>query len=330
MGHKLFSKIIMHDDAEKPDNDFDLYRELIHRYLLFLFFVFLFYSIFIILFFGDMITSVFLIIITAFWLLLISIKGRIGSSPQILKRMAIVIFIILTFIVSFFYIYTWKNAGLEYFYFSLLFALPFFFNYKQDYYSILSIVLIIAVNFIGCFYLDLDFLPKSKFIMAHEFKIIQLITIIFTISNFLMDIFFISQKDQLIYRLIRETEIKNSTIGDLVKANNELMKQQIIINNLSDDNIAEIIELAEGGSPFFLEKFQIYFPDFIPSILKINPVLITSELHLCALMRLNFDTKKIASCTNNSVRAIESRKYRIRKKLNIPSDININNFILKI
>lgn len=276
-----------------------------------------------------MIVSTVLIGITISFILLIFIEDK-TVRVWLLKKSIITVFIILTFLVSFFYIYTWKKAGVEYFYFSLLFALPFYFNYKEDYYSILFIVLFIALNFIGCLFLDLDFLPKSKFIKYDDFKIIQLLNILFSIITFLMDIFFISQKDKLIYGLMKETESKDSTIEDLVKTNNELMKQQIIINNLTEDNIAEILDLAENDSPLFLDRFQIYFPDFIPNILNINSGLISSELYICALMRLNFDTKKIALCMNTSVRAVESRKYRIRKKLNIPSDININNFILKV
>lgn len=330
MLHKIFSKIIS-SEIESFYNDFDRnYLELINRYLLFLSFLFLFYSVFIIFFFKDMIVSTVLIGITVFFILLIFIEGKTVRFRWLLKKAIITVFIILTFLVSFFYIYTWRKAGVEYFYFSLLFALPFFFNYKEDYYSILFIVLFIAINFIGCLFLDLDSLPKSKFIKYDDFKIIQLLNILFSITTFLIDIFFISQKDKLIYGLMKETESKDSTIEDLVKTNNELMKQQIIINNLTEDNIAEILDLAENDSPLFLDRFQIYFPDFVPNILKINSSLINSEIHICALMRLNFDTKKIALCTNSSVRAVESRKYRIRKKLNIPSDININNFILRI
>ncbi|WP_048501300.1 helix-turn-helix transcriptional regulator [Chryseobacterium sp. BLS98] len=322
---------IMNSENEVFDNDFDQnYAKLINRYLIFLFLLFLFYSVFIILFFGDAVISVFLIMITFFWCVLISVEGKISRYRKILKNTIIIVFIILTFIVSFFYVYTSRDAGVEYFYFSILFALPFFFNYKKDYYSILFIVAIIALNFIGCLFFELNFLPRSKYIMNADFKTIRLLNIIFSFTTFLIDISFIHQKDKLINGLMKETEIKDSTIEDLLKTNNELMKQQIINNNLSEDNIAEILELAETDSPLFLEKFQTYFPDFIPSLLKINSGLISSEIHICALMRLNFDTKKIALCTNSSVRAIESRKYRIRKKLDIPSDININNFILKI
>lgn len=322
---------MINNKAEERGNDFEsTYFSLINRYLLFLFFVFLFYSIFIISFFGDIIISTFLTVITFFWLFLMAIKGKKERFRQKLKVIIIFVFVLLTFIVSFFHIYTFKNAGVEYFYFSLLFALPFFLQYKDDYIAFLFIIFMISANFIACLYFDFDFLPRSVFFEEGDFKTVKLLNILFSVTTFMMDIVFVSQKDVLIYGLIEDKKMKDSTIEDLVKTNHELMKQQMIINHLTEENIQEIFKLAESNSPVFFEKFQVYFPHFVPSILEITPNLIHSELYFCALMKLNFDTKKIAQCTNNSIRAVESKKYRIRKKLNISSELNINSFILKI
>lgn len=330
MIYKFFLKLI-NDETEKMDDDLESrHLHLVNRYLLFLFFLFLFYSVFIIAFFGDVVISTFLIVITFFWLFLMSVKGKTKRFKSALKPTTMLVFISLTFIVSFFHIYTFKNAGVEYFYFSLLFAIPFYFNYKKDSLLVLSLVFIISLNFICCLYFDFDFLPKSQFFEEGDFKVVKMLNVLFSIMTFLIDIVFVTQKDGLISGLIEDTKIKASTIEDLVKSNKELMKQQMLINHLTEDNIKEIFNLAENNSPIFFEKLQIYFPHFIPSILEINPNLIHSELYFCGLMKLDFDTKKIAQCTNNSIRAVESKKYRIRKKLNISSEININSFILKL
>lgn len=322
---------MINDETEKMDDDFESnYLNLINRYLLLLFLIFLFYSIFIIIFFGDMLTSTFLTVITFFWLFLMAIKGKTRRFGNMLKTVITSVFVSVTFIVSFFHIYTYKNAGVEYFYFCLLFAVPFFLNYKKDAFSIFFIAFIICINFIGCLYFDFDFLPKSQFLKKGDFPTIRLWNILFSIASFLMDIVFITQKDELIHGLITDRKVKDSTIKDLVKTNTELMKHQMLINHLSEENIQEILSLAENNSPMFFDKFQVFFPYFIPDILKINPNLIHSELYFCALMKLDFDTKKIAQCTNISIRAVESKKYRIRKKLNISSEININSFLIKI
>nr|WP_314493807.1 Two component regulator three Y domain-containing protein [uncultured Chryseobacterium sp.] len=257
-------------------------------------------------------------------------KNQLRRFNRALKLIVMGMYILLILTVSFFHIYTHRNGGVDYFYFSLLFAIPFFFNDRKDYPSIFLIVFTITLSFTACIYFSFDFLPKSRFLDYEDYKVIKLLNILFTVITFLIDIILVSQKDGLIHRLVKDTVIKNSTIEDLLKANNDMVTQQIINNNLTEQNITDILELAETNSPLFLEKFQSCFPDFTPSVLIINPKLIYSEIHLCALMRLNFDTKKIALITKSSVRAIESRKYRIRKKLHISPEVNINNFILKI
>jgi len=322
---------MLNGESDKMEANADRnYLNIINRYLFSLFFIFLFYSVFIIAFFGDMLISIFLTSITFFWLLLMAIKGKTRRFKKILKPFIILVFVLLTFIVSFFYIYTYKSGGVEYFYFCLLFAVPFFLNYKKDPFCIIFITLIISMNFIACLYYDFNFLPRSRFLEKDDFKTLKLLNILFSIAYFFMDIVFITQKDALIHGLISDKKEKDSTIKDLVKTNTELMKHQMLINHLSEENIQEILSLAENNSPMFFEKFQVFFPHFIPEILRINPNLIHSELYFCALMKLDFDTKKIAQCTKNSIRAVESKKHRIRKKLNISSEININSFLIKI
>lgn len=327
---KNFFRIISNEAEELYDEDERNYLNLINKYLLFLFLLFLFYSVFIIIFFGDAVISTFLTVITLFWFFLMAVKGKTNRYRKALKTSFIFVFTLLVFIVSFFHIYTFKNAGVEYFYFSLLFAIPFFFNYKEDFISVLILAFIISANCIACLYFDFDFLPKSTFFEAGDFKTIKLLNILFSIASFLMDISFITQKDDLIFGLMEDTRMKDSTIEDLQKTNTGLLKQQMLINHLTEENIREIYSLAQTNSPLFFDKFQIFFPHFIPAVLSKNPNLIHSELYFCALMKIDFDTKKIAQCTNSSIRAVESKKYRIRKKLNIPSDMNINSFILKI
>jgi uncharacterized protein YqfB (UPF0267 family) len=90
------------------------------------------------------------------------------------------------------------------------------------------------------------------------------------------------------------------------------------------EELKEIVQLAVNNNPAFLIKFNDFDPDFSQKLLKIAPHLVASEIELCILLRLNFETKEIARHTKASVRAIEGKKYRVRKKLNIPSDQDIN------
>jgi hypothetical protein len=87
-----------------------------------------------------------------------------------------------------------------------------------------------------------------------------------------MDIVFITQKDELIHGLITDKKEKDSTIKDLVKTNRTDEASDADQSSFRR-KYSEILNLAENNSPMFFEKFQVFFPHFIPDILKINPTL---------------------------------------------------------
>ena len=97
--------------------------------------------------------------------------------------------------------------------------------------------------------------------------------------------------------------------------------ENTMINNKAEENINFSIDdfllLAYQNNGTFLAMFQEYFMDFKEKLLLVNPAINDSDLELCAFIKLNFDTKKISTILNISVRATESKKYRLRKKLSI-------------
>jgi len=84
-------------------------------------------------------------------------------------------------------------------------------------------------------------------------------------------------------------------------------------------------QYAKKGSPIFFNEFVKAFPNFTKKLLSQAPTLVLKEIELCAYSRLHFGTQEIALYTRLSVRAIESRKYRIRKKLQLKKG---DNFLL--
>ena len=45
---------------------------------------------------------------------------------------------------------------------------------------------------------------------------------------------------------------------------------------------------------------------------------------------MNLSTKEIASLLNISVRAVEIRRYRLRKKLELSAEMNLVDFLLRL
>lgn len=92
------------------------------------------------------------------------------------------------------------------------------------------------------------------------------------------------------------------------------------MKNLVED---EILRLAKENSPRLLSKFKVLYPDFLEKLDMIKPNLQNSELSFCIYLKLNLSTKEIAKYTFVTPKAIQNRKNRIRKKLNIASSVDI-------
>ena len=79
------------------------------------------------------------------------------------------------------------------------------------------------------------------------------------------------------------------------------------------------------------ESFKMHFenvhPDFFGKLLKQCNVLTQNDLRTCAYIKLNLSTKDIANILNVSVRTIQTSRYRIKKKLNLPVEVNLVQFI---
>ncbi|MNW97988.1 7TMR-DISM extracellular 2 [compost metagenome] len=95
-------------------------------------------------------------------------------------------------------------------------------------------------------------------------------------------------------------------------------------------SLKELTNLAQTRDPSFMERFRENETGFIKELLQLSPQLLPAELELCAYMRLNFDTKEIARACRLSVRAVESRKYRVRKKLGIDAEANLQTWMLDL
>jgi len=131
---------------------------------------------------------------------------------------------------------------------------------------------------------------------------------------------FIIQKNELILKIkdiIDEFYSKNKTAG--------LTALYQKINSLLNNNMD-----SEDDWKTFLIKFEEKHTSFFKKMKILYPQLTNSDLRLCACLKLNLETKEIASLMNLSVRAVENSRYRLRKKLNLKPSQNLNEFFLSI
>jgi tetratricopeptide (TPR) repeat protein len=120
----------------------------------------------------------------------------------------------------------------------------------------------------------------------------------------------------------------------LYQKNKEIIKQKEFETNVLKEKLNNsydsIIELAKKNDHNFLNKFQEVYPDFIKKLLAINSNLSKSDLIFCAMIWLGFSSKEIAQYTFVEHRSVQNKKHRLRKKMNISSDIDLYFFFKNI
>jgi len=79
----------------------------------------------------------------------------------------------------------------------------------------------------------------------------------------------------------------------------------------------------------FEVRFQQVYTDFYTRLIDTYPDLSPNELRLCAFFRLNMTSKEIAAITYQSLNSIKVSRYRLRKKLALPTDESLVRFLAK-
>lgn len=80
----------------------------------------------------------------------------------------------------------------------------------------------------------------------------------------------------------------------------------------------------------FKEAFENNDKDFLQKIKSLHPSLTSNDLRLCAYLRLNLSSKEIAPLLNISVRSVEIKRYRLRKKMELSHNQGLAEYVLTV
>ncbi len=112
---------------------------------------------------------------------------------------------------------------------------------------------------------------------------------------------------------------------DLKKTSQDDNKNIKSVIRTINDNITE-----EDSWKVFKEAFDNADKDFLKRIKQLHPLLTPNDLRLCAYLRLNLSSKEIAPLFNISVRSVEIKRYRLRKKMDLQHEIGLVEYILAV
>lgn len=103
-----------------------------------------------------------------------------------------------------------------------------------------------------------------------------------------------------------------------------------ILKRKLSENHEQVIQVAKKNSAGFLALFQETYPEVCQQLLKINPHLSLSDLSFSAMIFLGFSSKEIAQYSSMEHRSVQTKKYRLRKKLNLEAETDLYQFIRSI
>lgn len=137
------------------------------------------------------------------------------------------------------------------------------------------------------------------------------------VTNSAMNIVY---KNEFLQRIRGEIINLKDTNGQNVDDDQLKRLQKIIAEGMNDERDWNLFESSfnETHENFF-KKLKVNHPDLVPNDLK-----------LCAYLRMNMNSKEMASLLNISLRGVEIRRYRLRKKLDIPHDKNLVEFLMEL
>ncbi len=204
---------------------------------------------------------------------------------------------------------------------------------------------------------------------ATNFAIIFYLLIIFVLAHFINKTYknyYQTQREKLIEEnnlLLEIKELENSQ--ELMKIRNEQLSQDVDNKNKelavstmslikknelltlikedlkntseeSNNSIKSVIKnitknISEEDSwAVFKEAFDNADKDFLKKVKMAHPSLTPNDLRLCAYLRLNLSSKEVAPLINISVRSVEIKRYRLRKKMELPHEQGLVEYILSI
>ena len=157
------------------------------------------------------------------------------------------------------------------------------------------------------------------------------------------------QEAKILYqdKIIAQNELKNKE-DELIKLSANIVSKNDLLNaidkdleyyislleNKADKKVMEplrkIIQSKVDDSADweqFQNQFSSAYPEFVEKLSAKFSNLRTADIKLCCYLRMSMNTKEIAKVTGLSVRAIENKRYRLRKKLNLDTAVSLDSFI---
>ena len=127
--------------------------------------------------------------------------------------------------------------------------------------------------------------------------------------------------------LVQKAELLSKIKDELNKLNKGIRDEE------QQSDLKRIVRLltSEEKADESWEQFAIYFDkvhtDFLMHLKSAFPGITNNDLRLSAFLKMNLSTKEIAQLMKISPRGVEISRYRLRKKMQIPGEVSLFEFL---
>ncbi|MGM9791637.1 MAG: hypothetical protein ACI3Y4_04470 [Candidatus Cryptobacteroides sp.] len=192
---------------------------------------------------------------------------------------------------------------------------------------------------------------KPPFVRSVPMKILYILLIIGTISLIIISVRrkILAQRQELENRRL-ESELQSKS-REIAMTTMSLLNKNKILQDIKEELSVQKNELgaaypdkyyrkmisaidsqisSEDDWKLFQENFDRIHGNFFQILKSRYPSLTDSDLRFCSYFCMAMSSKEIASMMNISLKGVEAARYRIRKKLQLPSEISLTSFLMDL
>ena len=174
----------------------------------------------------------------------------------------------------------------------------------------ISIIVILILGFATAYFLSRKVFLDKQMIIANQNQKIALSDLEHKKRELASISTNIVQENEQISNILKDLKYYTSLL--------KLDKDKSIFNPLIQSVKRLLTEKRKED--LYSDQFNAAYPGYFEYLTRTYKDLTTSDLKLCTFLRMNLNTKEIADIMGLSVRSVESRRYRLRKKIQLSKD----------
>ena len=123
--------------------------------------------------------------------------------------------------------------------------------------------------------------------------------------------------------IIKKNELLNSIKRELKEGD----------GNKHINSVIKLIDKSLGDTKdwgVFVKAFNNTDKGFLDKIQNLHPDLTPNDLRFCVYLRMNLTSKEIAPLLNISVKSVETKRYRLRKRMKLHHEESLTNYIMRL